>query len=126
MNKQSIPERKRLAAIFASFTILIVGTISLIENMTIDYYSVLGTLQKVIPSSIIMGGLGWVMGMILDKPAPQKAKKYNNNLYLKALANQHKTENNSDDAQKETTKDDDSNNPKINMEPNIEPEMGTK
>ena len=125
MSKQPIPERKRLAAIFASFTILILGTISLIENMTIDYYSVIGTLQKVIPSSIIMGGLGWVMGMILDKPAPKSLKKYNN-MYLKALASHHKSENDSENSKKETAEYEANNNPKIDMEPNIEPEMGTK
>lgn len=61
-------QRKRLSAIFVSFTIVIMGTASLLQSMSLDYYSVLCTLQKVIPASIILGCLGWVMGMVLDKP----------------------------------------------------------
>lgn len=75
---KKIPERKRLAAIFASFSILIMGTVSLLESMSFDYYSVLSTLQKVIPASIIIGGLGWVMGMILDRPKQRKKGGYKN------------------------------------------------
>jgi len=68
MDKKTIPQRKRLAAIFASFSILIMGALSLLESQSLDYYSVLGTLEKIIPASIVLGGLGWVMGMVLDKP----------------------------------------------------------
>lgn len=82
MGKNGIPQRKRLAAVFASFTILIMGTVSLFESMSIDYYSVLNTLQKVIPASIALGGLGWVMGMILDKPKRRSRRMGYNNLFM--------------------------------------------
>jgi hypothetical protein len=82
MTKKQMPQRVRLCALFVSFTILIMGGVSLFENMTIDYYSVLGTLTKIIPASIAMGGLGWVMGMILDKPKKASTIKYNN-MFLK-------------------------------------------
>lgn len=82
MDKKGISQRKRLAAIFASFSILIMGTTSLLESMSIDYYSVLNTLEKVIPASIVLGGLGWVIGMILDKPRKRKRRTLYNNLYL--------------------------------------------
>ncbi len=78
MVKKGISQRKRLAAIFASFSILIMGTISLSGSMAIDYYSVLNTLQKIIPASIALGGIGWVMGMILDKPKRRRRTGYNN------------------------------------------------
>ena len=78
--KKRLSERKRLAAIFVSFTILLVGAISLSENMSIDYYSVMDTVQKIIPASIVMGALGWIMGMVLDKP--QGSRKINSNLFL--------------------------------------------
>ena len=68
MAKKVISQRKRLAAIFASFTILIMGSASLLESMSLDYYTVISTLQKVLPASLALGGLGWIMGMILDKP----------------------------------------------------------
>lgn len=78
MGKKVLQERKRLAAIFASFAILTMGTASLIQSMSLDYYSVLNTLQKIIPASIIMGGLGWVMGMILDQPRRRSRINYGN------------------------------------------------
>lgn len=82
---KKLPERKRLAALFASFAIVVGGALSLLETMSLDYYSVLGTVQKIIPASIIMGCLGWVMGMILDKPKKQHRMSYNN-MFLKEIA----------------------------------------
>lgn len=80
MATKGISNRKRLAAVFASFSILIMGASSLYTSMSLDYYTVLGTLQKVIPASLIMGALGWVMGMILDKPKKRKKAHYNDML----------------------------------------------
>lgn len=74
--KQGLQNRQKLAAVFASFTILTVGTLSLLESMSLDYYSVLNTLGKVIPASIIIGGLGYVMGLILDQPKRRKRTSY--------------------------------------------------
>lgn len=81
---KKIPERKRLAALFASFAIVVGGALSLLETMSFDYYSVLGTIQKIVPASIIMGCLGWVMGMILDKPKKRHKMSYNN-MFLKEI-----------------------------------------
>jgi len=85
MTKQELPQRKRLAAIFASFSILIMGTCSLMESMSLDYYAVLNTVEKVVPASIILGGIGWIMGMILDKPKRRKRSNHlsYNNLFMK-------------------------------------------
>lgn len=88
---KNIPQRKRLAALFASFSIVIMGTLSLLESMRIDYYTVLSTLEKVIPASLILGGLGWVMGMILDKPKRKRKSSYpgyNNLFFNKILKNE--------------------------------------
>lgn len=83
---KNIPQRKRLAAIFVSFSILIMGGVSLMENMSIDYYTVVSTLEKIIPASLIMGALGWVMGMILDKPRKRRVISYNN-LFMNDIKN---------------------------------------
>ncbi len=80
MGKKSVSQKKRLAAVFASFSILIMGAASLFQSMTLDYYSVLGTLEKIIPASIILGGLGWVMGVILDKPKRKIGRSFYNNI----------------------------------------------
>ena len=75
MSNKVILQRKKLSAIFASFSILIMGTASLMRSMSLDYYTVLNTLQKIIPASIIIGGLGWIMGMILDRPKKRRSNK---------------------------------------------------
>ena len=77
MAQQKLQYRKRLAALFVSFTIVIMGTASLTRSMSLDYYTVLCTLGKIAPSSIIMGLLGWVMGMILDQPKRRQRVGYN-------------------------------------------------
>ena len=75
--KSALSERKRLSAIFASFAVLIVGTGSLLQSMSLDYYSVINTVEKIIPAAAIMGALGWVMGMVLDKPKTRRKVSYN-------------------------------------------------
>lgn len=86
MSAKDLPERKRLAAIFASFAILVYGSASLLQDMAINYYTVLNSLEKVIPSAFILGVLGWVTGMILDKPQSRRRNGYSSailNDYLK-------------------------------------------
>jgi len=78
MAKKELPYRHRLTALFISFAILLTGTGSLTRTMSLDYYSVLNTLLKIIPSCIIMGILGWVMGMILDQPRRRSKINYGN------------------------------------------------
>lgn len=82
--KKGISERKRLAAIFASFAVLIMGTASLLGSMSLDYYTVVATLQKILPACLALGGLGWFMGMILDKPR-KRSRVGLNNLFINEL-----------------------------------------
>lgn len=86
MSKKNISQRKRLAAVFASFSIVIVGTVSLLESMSLDYYSVLNTVEKIIPACLALGSLGWVMGAILDRPK-KRNKAGHNNLFLNEIMN---------------------------------------
>lgn len=81
---KKISQRIRLTAVFASFSIIIMGTVSLLESMSLDYYSVLNTLGKIVPASIALGGLGWIMGMILDRPR-KRSKTGHNNLFLSEI-----------------------------------------
>ena len=72
--------RHYLSALFASFATLVIGTVSLLENESIDYYTVMAALRIVIPSALVLGGIGWVMGMVLDKPKKSNQIKYDNSL----------------------------------------------
>lgn len=94
MSKSVIPERKRLAAIFASFSILVMGALSLMQSMSLDYYSVVNTLEKIVPASLIMGALGWVMGMILDRPRVRRSSGYNS-VFMKDVMRKDFVEENS-------------------------------
>lgn len=76
MAKKALPYRTRLSALFVSFAILTMGTSSLLRSMSIDYYTVLNTLIKIIPASIVIGLLGWTMGMILDQPKKRSGLGY--------------------------------------------------
>lgn len=78
--KKTFQYKKRLAAIFASFAILTVGTLSLLQSMAIDYYSVVNTLEKALPASCILGLIGWVMGAVLDQPRRRPKSGYTNML----------------------------------------------
>lgn len=91
MGKKGILQRKRLAAVFASFSILIMGATSLLKSMSLDYYTVLSTLEKVMPATIALGGLGWLMGMILDRPKKINKTGYNN-LFLNEFMKNNLTE----------------------------------
>lgn len=76
VKKKGLQYKKKLAAVFASFAILIMGTASLLQSMSLDYYSVLNTLTKVIPACAVIGFLGWVMGVILDQPRKRHRISY--------------------------------------------------
>lgn len=77
-NKKALKYRYRLMLVFISLTILIVGSLSLIESMSLDYYSVLGTLVKIGPAAFVMGALGYVMGFVLDQPRRGPKAGYTN------------------------------------------------
>lgn len=108
MTKKGISKRKRLAAIFASFAVLIMGTASLIESMSFDYYSVLGTLEKIIPASIALGALGWVMGMVLDKPRRASGSRQNRLFLNKIVKSELHGENILDESKEEKESSDNS------------------
>lgn len=59
--------QKSLSALFASSSMLAFGALSLLNNFSLDYYSVLVMLSIVIPSSLSMGFIGFVIGKIFDE-----------------------------------------------------------
>ena len=57
------------------------GALSLLNNFSLDYYSILVMLSIVIPASLSMGFIGFVIGKIFDEGEnfhPFKKKKKNN------------------------------------------------
>ena len=56
----------KLAGIFASFSLLIVGTIILVREMSIEYESVMYAAKLSVISSIFLGALGYMIGKLLD------------------------------------------------------------
>ena len=77
MAQKVLQYRKKLSAVFASIAILVMGTASLFQSMSLDYYSVLSTLTKIVPACFVIGFLGWIMGLILDQPKRRQKISYN-------------------------------------------------
>ncbi len=79
--EEKISYQKNLSALFASSSMLAFGALSLLNNFSIDYYSVLIMLSIVVPVSISMGFIGFVIGKIFDEGENfqpfQKIKKKN-------------------------------------------------
>lgn len=65
--KLPIQYKKQLPAGLGCMALLLFGSASLIKAGSVDYYTVIGTLIKAVPASLIIAGLGWVMGSILDR-----------------------------------------------------------
>ena len=65
--EEKISYQKSLSALFASSSMLAFGALSLLNNFSLDYYSVLIMLSIVVPVSLSMGFIGFVIGKILDE-----------------------------------------------------------
>ena len=79
--EEKISYQKSLSTLFASSSLLAFGALSLLNNFSLDYYSILFMLSIVIPASLSMGFIGFVIGKIFDKGENfhpfQKKKKLN-------------------------------------------------
>lgn len=78
--EEKISYQKTLSALFASFSMLSFGALSLLNNFSMDYYSILFMLSIVIPASLSMGFIGFVIGKMFDQgenfnPNPFKKEK---------------------------------------------------
>lgn len=58
--------KKTLSTMFASGAILCFGALSLLNNFSMDYYSVMFMLSIVVPASLCVGFTGYVIGFFLD------------------------------------------------------------
>lgn len=61
--------QKSLSALFASISVLCFGALSLLNNFTMDLYAVLFMFSIVLPASLSMGFMGFVIGRIFDQNA---------------------------------------------------------
>ncbi len=79
--EEKISYQKNLSALFASSSLLAFGALSLLNHFSLDYYSILFMLSIVIPASLSMGFIGFVIGKIFDEGENfhpfQKKKKSN-------------------------------------------------
>ncbi len=64
--EEKISYQKSLSTLFASSSMLAFGTLSLLNNFSLDYYSILFMLSIVIPVSLSMGFIGFIIGKIFD------------------------------------------------------------
>lgn len=63
---------KKLSGILASFSVIVLLGMNLIQTMTIDVTTLKFVLIRVLPATLIMGYLGHLIGTILDNPRGKK------------------------------------------------------
>ncbi len=78
--EEKISYQKTLSALFASSSMLAFGALSLLNNFAMDYYSIMFMLSIVVPVTLSMGFIGFVIGRIFDQgedfhPFKKKVKK---------------------------------------------------
>ncbi len=78
--EEKISYQKNISALFASVSMLAFGALSLLNNFSMDYYSIMFMLSIVIPVTLSMGFIGFVIGKIFDEgenfhPFQKKKKK---------------------------------------------------
>lgn len=64
---EKISYQKSLSALFASFAVLGFGALSLLNNFSMDYYSIMFMLSIVLPAGLSLGFIGFVLGKIFDE-----------------------------------------------------------
>lgn len=64
--EEKISYQKSISALFASTSMLAFGALSLLSNFSMDYYSIMVMLSIVIPVTVSMGFIGFVIGKIFD------------------------------------------------------------
>lgn len=72
---------KRLAALFASGSILFFGTIIFLNAMSLDAATIHYALSVVIPFAFAMGFLGFLIGKILDNQKIKPKNKFSKGIY---------------------------------------------
>jgi len=71
-----------LSSLFCSVSILMLSILSLLNNLSLDLYSMMCLLKVVIPASISFWFVGFVIGTILDK--------YSTNIVIKKQVDETK------------------------------------
>ena len=66
---------KKISGMLASFSVLVLLGTNLFMTMNIDVNTLIFVCVKVIPVSIIMGYLGYLIGKILDSPRANRKHK---------------------------------------------------
>ncbi len=73
--KKDLSYRKNIGLLFASLAFFILGGCSLYENGGITYVSLIGSIPKVIPGTIVLYCLGWLIGSMIESSKLIKQEK---------------------------------------------------
>ena len=66
---------KKLSGLFASFSVIVLLGVNLFNTMTVDVNTLVFVFVKVLPVSIGMWYLGYLIGSILDNPKATGKRK---------------------------------------------------
>lgn len=79
MQKQSggvnIRLSAKIAGIFFCCTLLIIGTIVLLSDMSLDYNTVISACQYGLLGAVTAGTFGYLIGRVLEKPRKRSRRK---------------------------------------------------
>lgn len=73
--KKDLSYRKNIGLLFASLAFLVLGGFALYENGGITYISLVGSISKVIPGTIVLYCLGWLIGSMIESSKLIKREK---------------------------------------------------
>lgn len=71
--------QKNLCALFASTSLLAFGALSLLNNFSMDTYSIIFMLKIAVPASLSLGFLGYAIGKMLDSNEKTEVQTQANN-----------------------------------------------
>ncbi len=72
---ENLTYTKKISGLFASFSILILLGVNLFTTMRIDVSTLVFVFVKVLPVSVVMWYLGYLIGKILDNPKSSRNKR---------------------------------------------------
>ena len=57
---------KSISTVLASLSLIIIGCVVFIKTMSFDYGTMQYVVYKAVPAAILLGGLGFMIGSVLD------------------------------------------------------------
>ncbi|MGN1124779.1 MAG: hypothetical protein ACI4SM_01210 [Candidatus Gastranaerophilaceae bacterium] len=78
--KKKFQYRQNIAALFGCMAFLVLGLCSLLDNGGITYVSIASSVKTVLPGTLVLYTLGWLIGAMAEKSKISNDKSINSQL----------------------------------------------